>query len=237
MEATVSTPIEPTADHPRQISWRVDDKDVGDPDFPESVRNQSVKTYNPTKAWFFYPFVPDIHGLTAVGLPRDMFHAASCWQPHQVEQRTRQDNILITPIDAHGMKIRGSPYVHIKPPTDAIWDRILGLWTPILAQEYEIELDMLEQAERDIERTLTREDRASMRNQIRVMSKRVKQLKRGVDFDKVRRFFNEEAEWSSAVARQARTTVKSEVNSAMDKWFDEHEDSAPGQSQIEMGIG
>ena len=182
-------------------SWRA--TRVGPAEMPASVRDEGSRVFNSTHAWYFYPPRVDITGISTTGLPIDVFHSAPTWQPHQRQGQEDQGSILVTPIDMYGGTISGSPYVHVLPPRDETWERIVALWSEIIPQEIAIEQDLLEQAEADLERAqIDRSERLVVRNRIRVLSMRVEQLKT-LDYDRVRKFFDQESAFSRLNSRSS----------------------------------
>lgn len=187
------------ADEASATSWRV--TRVGPATLPSSVRDPQSPTFNVTHAWYFYPPTADVEGICTTGLPMDVFHSSSTWQPHQRQMQEDQDSLLVMPIERYGGTVAGSPYVHLLPPTDETWERIVDLWRQVIPQEIAIEQDLLEQAEADLERMQSdRGERLMVRNRVQVLSRRVKQLET-LDFDRVRRFFEQEHVYSRTTGR------------------------------------
>lgn len=182
-------------------SWRAQNPPPAP--LPESVRNEMSPTHNVTHAWYFFPPVVDITGLSTTGLPQDVFHTSSSWQPHQRQMQEEQGSILVMPIERYGGTVGGSPYVHLLPVVDETWTHIVDLWRDAIPQELAVEHDLLEQAEHDLDRLSNdRGDRLVVRNRIRVLSTRIQQLE-ALDFDAVRGFFDQESRYSRLAARSS----------------------------------
>ena len=199
-------------------SWRV--TRVGHATLPSSVRDPQSPTFNVTHAWYFYPPVVDVEGICTTGLPMDVFHSSSSWQPHQRQMQEDQDSLLVMPIERYGGTVSGSPYVHLLPPSDETWERIVDLWRGIIPQEIAVEQDLLEQAEADLERMQSdRGERLMVRNRVQVLSRRVKQLET-LDFDRVRKFFEQEHVYSRSTARNSADQQRDLINDLITEEFE-----------------
>ena len=199
-------------------SWRA--VRVGPAPMPESVRDEASKAYNVTHAWYFAVPVVQIDGLGCPGLPLDVFHSSSSWQPHQRQRQEDQGSVLVMPIQRYGGTIAQSPYVHLMPVRDETWERIVEQWTAIIPQEIAVEQDLLEQAEADLERSqVDRGERLVVRNRIRVMSTRIKQLET-LDFDRVRKFFDQEHTFSRLYSRSSAQMTRDMVGDLVTEEFE-----------------
>jgi hypothetical protein len=201
-----SAVIMPTAP---AISFRVTNPPP--PALPESVRDPQSPTFNVTHAWYAYVPEVDVTGISCTGLPDEILHTSSSWQTHQVQTQIEQGKTLLTPIERYGMKVRSSPYVHVMPPSRDVWDMIAAQWADIIPQEIAIEEDLLEQAELDLGRAITREDRALARSRIRIFSTRVHQLAR-LNFEAVWEFLLREHEVSRAYARSDAQILNEQID-------------------------
>ncbi len=213
------------------VSWRV--KNPGPATLPQSARDPegssrdpANRVYSPTHAWYGYvPDEVDIEGLSVTGLPVDILGSVGAWQTHQVQSQIEQGKIILTPVERYGMRLRGSPYVHIRRPDPDVWAEFVSRWEAILPQEIEIESGLLEDAEHDLERAVTREERAMARRSIQVFSTRVPQLQT-LDFKRIFGFLVKEHEFSLHVGRSDTQIMREEVGDVVDErmeaMFEEH---------------
>ena len=212
--ATLALPAQPAAD--LAMSFRV--TDPGPAALPDSIRNPDSRSYNVTHAWYYSPATVDVTGIATCGMPRDMLISSPSWQQHQKQEHVDFGRILVQQIERHGLKVGGSPYIHLLPPNREVWREIVADWRRILPAEIEIEKDMLSQAELDLARALTPDDRFTARGRIRVLSTRVAQL-RDLDFDRLFDFFVTESNYSRLTARSSAQTTIDLVNETVDKRF------------------
>ena len=220
------TPAERDQDHIRtivDINPQVPDRNdpfakPGPAELPDSIRNPDSRAYNVTHAWYYSPAVVDVTGISTCGTPRDMLISSPSWQQHQKQEHIDFGRILVQQIERHGLKVGGSPYIHLLPPNRDTWREIVADWRRILPAEIEIEKDMLSQAELDLARALTPDDRFTARGRIRVLSTRVAQL-RDLDFDRLFDFFVTESNYSRLTARSSAQTTIDLVNETVDKRF------------------
>ena len=106
------------------------------------------------------------------------------------------------------------------PVRDETWERIVEQWTAIIPQEIAVEQDLLEQAEADLERSqVDRGERLVVRNRIRVMSTRIKQLET-LDFDRVRKFFDQEHTFSRLYSRSSAQMTRDMVGDLVTEEFE-----------------
>ena len=183
-----------------KASWRVESAPPAE--MPASVRDpDGNRIFNVTHAWYFAPPVVDMDALVSTtGLPDDVFLSSPSWMSHQKQAHIDAGHMLVTPIDAYGMKKRGTPYVHILPPSREDWDEIVELWRGVIPEEIRVESEMLDQAEADLERAADAGERSRSRTTVRVLSRRVLQLE-SLDFDAAHRFFLRECQFSTAIGR------------------------------------
>lgn len=201
-------------------SWRVEE--APPIAMPQSVRDSNSPNANVTHAWYFAPPSVDVvEMLRTTGLPDDVFHSAPSWQSHQVQSQRDQGHILVTPIDAFGMKKRGSPYVHILPPEPDVWADIVKTWAAVVEQEIEIEQELLEQAELDLTRAIDTGERRNARATIRVFSTRILQLQT-LDFAEALRFFQREHRFSRSTGRTDSQMLDDQIDERIEQAFSEH---------------
>lgn len=182
-----------------KTSWRVESAPPAA--MPESVRDPENRISNVTHAWYFAPPTVDMDELVSTtGLPDDVFISSPSWQSHQMQAHLDVGHILVTPVDAHGMKKRGTPYVHILPPEPDVWAEIVELWREAIPQEIQVESELLDQAEADLDRAADAGERSRARTTVRVLSKRILQLQ-SLDFEAAHRFFLRECQFSAAMGR------------------------------------
>lgn len=210
--AALALPAQPASD--LAINFRV--TDPGPALLPESIRSPESRTYNVTHAWYFTPGVVDVTGISTTGMPRDMLLSSPSWQQHQKQEHIDAGRIPVQRIERHGLKVGGSPYVHLLPPDKNTWAQIVRDWKSIIPSELAIEQDMLEQAEMDLVRALTPDDRFTARGRIRVLSTRVAQM-RDLDFDRIFQFFVDESNYSRLTARSSAQTTIDLVNETVDQ--------------------
>jgi hypothetical protein len=195
------------------------------PPLPESVRDTNSPVFNVTHTWYGYVPEVDVTGISTTGLPDEILHTASSWQTHQVQRQLEQGKHLLMPVEKYGMKLRSSPYVHVKPPERDTFNQLVSEWSALLPLEIAVETDLLEQAEMDLERAITREDRALARQRIRIFSTRTHQLA-ALDFEAIYRFLVREHELSRAFARSDQQIlderIDERIEAQMDKQFMEH---------------
>ncbi len=201
------------------VSWRA--TDVPHAALPTSVRDPDSRIVNHTHAWYFAPPVPSIEGMSTTCLPSDVFLSSPSWQPHQVTMQTDYGHVLVTPVELHGAKLRGSPYVHVLPPEELVWNEIVELWSAALPMEIAIEQDLLDQSETDLLRATDSRERADARQTIRVLSTRVLQLQ-SLNFRAIRQFFVREHELSRMAARNDNQRTEDIVDSRIDAYFEDH---------------
>ncbi len=189
---------------------------------PESVRDPQSRIANNTHTW--YGFVPevDITGISTTGLPDDILHSAPAWQPHEVASQIDQGHILLTAVERYGGIVRGTPYVHIQPPSRATLDPFIEQWRAMLPYELDIERDLLEQAETDLARAMTRDDRALARQRVRIFSTRVQQMEQ-FDFDRIYQFLLREHEFSRAVGRSNTQIAEETIDARIEEKLIERE--------------
>ena len=210
--AAILTPPEP--------SYRVQSPPAAR--LPESVRDPAGRP-NYTHAWYgFVPSEADISGISTTGLPDDILHSAPSWQPHEVQSQIAQGHVLLTPVERYGGIVRGSPFVHVQPPVRTTWDAFAERWRALLPQEIDIERDLLEQAEMDLNRATTRDERALARQRIRIFSTRVYQLEH-LAFESIWRFLVREHEFSLAVGRSSTRVLEDQIDARIDEKLIEKE--------------
>ena len=200
---------EPPAPRRRTPSYRIDSAPPAA--MPDSVRDPDSAVFNVIHAWYAYVGTPDITGIATTGLPVDILHSAPSWQSHEVQSQIDQGHILLTPIDAYGQKLRGSPYVHVMPPDRRAFNGLKTRWEAILEQEIDIETDLLEQAERDLARSTDRTDRANARQRVIIFSRRVQQMQ-ALNIERVWEFLVREHELSRAVARSQTQVLDDRID-------------------------
>ncbi len=236
-EAYLTQPAAILAD-PSPVSFRVEHPDPAP--LPISIRDPASAAFNHTHAWYFWvPEEVDITGLSTTGMPNDVFHSTSSWKQHQVQERKDAEFLLVCPVERHGLKVAGSPYVHLLPPDVEVWGEIVARWRRIIPYELEIEKDLLEQAEIDLGRAQDRDDRADSRARIRLFSTRVQQMAT-MDFDRLFDFFRQEHTYSRLTARSSAQTTIDLVNETVDsripagfadRFFEEDQGEFEGKSE------
>lgn len=227
---TPNAPLLRDPDDPDVSRWYA--KDPGPAPMPISIRNPESRLHNNTRAWFFHPPKADmLDALATTGLPEDVFISCPCWQPHQVRAKEDMGEICVTPIHAHGEKVRGSPYVALMPPKADVWEQIVTLWSAVMDDEVAVEETMLEQAGLDLQRATEGWERQNARRTIRVLSTRIHQLQT-MDYSRALAFFQEESRISLAVAKSPqvrmmegiREDTQKQIDETLDAHFQEHTD-------------
>jgi len=153
--------------------------------------------------------------VSTTGMPDDVFISSPSWQAHQRQAHIDAGHMIVTPVEQVGMKLNGTPYVHIKPPESEAWAEIVDLWRAAIPQELQVEQEMLEQAEADLERAADAGERGRARTTVRVLSRRILQLQ-DLDFDAAHKFFMREYQFSRAAGRTDVQIMDDQIDSRIE---------------------